>query len=205
MRLTYRFVRFLARLIFVVVYGFKVKGADKIPMQGRAIYAANHRSLLDPPAVGVALKREIRYLAKEELFRVPMLGYLIRHLGAIPIKRSKMDIDALRKATSLLENEQALVLFPEGHRSRNGEMQQGLGGVGYLASQTNSPVFPISIRNTYAGERKLFGRNKIEIIVGDRIIYEEPQDNSRRAKHEAYQAFSNKIMKIIASMKANPI
>lgn len=202
MRFGYKCCALIVRYILKLLFGLEARGREKIPMRGRVIIAANHRSYLDPPILGSMLWREVRYLAKEELFKIPVLNWIISYLGAIPIKRSKLDLEALRRSTEILENGEALLVFPEGHRSRDGKLQQGLGGVGYLASQTNTDVYPVYIRNSRGSFRRIFKRQKIKVFIGDSIRLGDLPDADHLSKRQIYMAISDEIMKHISAMEA---
>ncbi len=202
MRLTYRFCIFTIRWVIRIVFGLEVRGLEKIPKQGRAIIAANHQSYLDPPVIGSNIRRELKYLTKEELLRIPILGGFLRYIGCIPVRRSSLDLEALRRAARILEGDEALLLFPEGHRGRTEGLRPGLGGVGFLASQTNSDVYPIYLENTRGSWKRLIKREKIQMIVGDPIRFSQYQNLTSGKKSEAYRAFSEEVMNQIAAMKA---
>lgn len=202
MRLTYWFCAFGVRWIIKILFGLKARGLEKIPKKGRVILAANHQSYLDPPLVGGTIRRELKYLAKEELFSIPVFRKIISHLGAIPIKRSKLDIESLKKSINLLESECALLLFPEGGRSLPNEFRQGFGGVGFLAHQTKADVFPIYLGNTRFSWKRLLLRKRITLTVGYPIRFDQIQEYHDKKRGDAYRAFSQKIMEKIAALKA---
>lgn len=202
MRFGYKCCALIVRSIVKLLFGLEVQGVEKIPLRGRVIIAANHQSYLDPPLLGSVLRREIRYLAKEELFKIAVLKWIIIYLGAIPIKRSKLDLEALRRSAEILENGEALLVFPEGHRSRDGKLRQGLGGVGYLASQTNTDVYPVYMRNIRGSFRRIFKRQKIQVFIGDPVRSEDLPNKDRLSRRQVYMAFSDEIMKRIAALEA---
>jgi len=109
------------------------------------LIASNHISFWDPPMVGSALPREVHFLAKEELFRTPGLGWLIRSLNSIPIRRGVADLSGLARALEVLRQGDALLLFPEGSRMRDGELHPPRPGVGMMAVQADVPIVPCYI------------------------------------------------------------
>lgn len=123
-------------------------GIEHIPANGAAVLACNHLSNLDPVLLAAACPRQINYLAKIELFRVPLLGSLIRRYGAIPLKRSASDPEAIRLAERVLEQEQVLALFPEGTRSRDHALKPFRFGAARLALKYNVPLIPAAIIGT---------------------------------------------------------
>jgi 1-acyl-sn-glycerol-3-phosphate acyltransferase len=149
----------LARLFM----GLKVEGHANIPRTGCLIIASNHISNWDPPVLGVAvaLRREVFYLAKEELFK-PSKFYslLIKKYNAIPIRRTTIDRKSIRKASFLLRKGRVIVIFPEGRRNKNPRegFLKPLPGVGYLALKSKAPIIPTYIENTAASMRALITR-----------------------------------------------
>ena len=146
----YRFVRwFLKNLYFRFTGGFEGLGAENIPAEGPIIVAPTHLSYLDPPAVAVGKKRELTFMAKEELFGVPVLGWMIRSVGSFPVRRGGSDTESIRQALAILEAGRSLLVFPEGTRG-NGEVLGDLNpGVAMLAKRTDAWVIPIAICGTH--------------------------------------------------------
>jgi 1-acyl-sn-glycerol-3-phosphate acyltransferase len=145
----YPFARWVCRCFFSLVYRWKVDGAHHIPADGPVIVCCNHIGNLDPPLVGSALQRKVHFMAKEELFRVPLLGRLIQALGAFPVKRGASDKRAIKQALTLLEQNRVLVIFPEGTRSKTGKLGDGRPGAAFLALKSNATVVPAAIIGPY--------------------------------------------------------
>lgn len=139
----------------------RVRGLDNIPATGPVLIVSNHVSELDPPTIGIsALPRRCHYLAKEELFRIPVLRRMIYRLGAFPVDRGGADRRAIRIAREVLARGDVLLMFPEGRRQRDGIMRPGLPGAGSLALEPGVTVVPAAIWGTqdYLGPgRVLFG------------------------------------------------
>ena len=125
----YAFLKPVAVFLMRAWFGLRVKGAEHVPARGPALIVSNHQSILDPPVIGGAARRQIYFLAKAELFRIPMFGSLIRALHARPVRREGSDPGALRTAAQLLGEGKALLIFPEGTRSLNGRLGEGKPGV----------------------------------------------------------------------------
>ncbi|HEX2998811.1 MAG TPA: lysophospholipid acyltransferase family protein, partial [Armatimonadota bacterium] len=136
----YLFVRKLLWRLFRLFGRIQVEGGQYVPATGSVILAPNHQSLCDPPVVGAAVLRPLFFMAKEELFRIPLLGWQIRHLNAFPVRRNAADRAALRHAEHLLAAGEAVVIFPEGYVSKTGEMQEFHSGVALIALRTGAPV-----------------------------------------------------------------
>jgi len=133
-------------ILFCLLFRLEVRGREHIPRRGAALVAANHTSFLDPPLVGRAFfPRPLRYVARVSVFETPVIGWLVRHLGAIPLEHEGFAI-ALRDVVSLLRQGEAVLIFPEGTRSPDGRLQAGKAGIGFLARKAGCPVIPVSIR-----------------------------------------------------------
>jgi 1-acyl-sn-glycerol-3-phosphate acyltransferase len=160
MNLVYPIVRNGCRAAFLTAWRMRIIGQERVPLSGPLIVAANHVSNLDPPVLGAALPRPIYYMAKAELFRIPVLGPLIAQLRAFPVERSKGDISAIRRAVEVLKMGAALGIFPEGGRNRDGHNRIH-SGVALLASLTGAPVLPVYI----GGTTERFAR--ITVVFGE--------------------------------------
>jgi len=187
--LIYWFSHFLLSRFLRIFYGFKVIGLENFPIDGPVLVASNHRSNMDPVAVGCALRREIHYLAKEELFKIPILNWIIRQWKAFPIKRGGADRQAIKTALGILQQGKVVGVFPEGTRSKTGELGQPQSGVGLLAIKGNCLVVPLVL----LGTQKLFG--PITVKIG------QPLDFSRKeGERVKAEEVSRQIMEGIAKL-----
>ncbi|MDR0485852.1 MAG: 1-acyl-sn-glycerol-3-phosphate acyltransferase [Elusimicrobiota bacterium] len=155
----FRFGRTLFRIMFKVLCRWHIEGGENIPKTGGAIIAPNHQSFFDPPLTGSAMRRPLNFMAKEELFKVPILGFCIKRTNAFPVKRGAQDLSAMRKAFSLLKSGRLLLMFPEGTRSKNGQIGKARAGAGMVSCKAQVPLLPVKIENT----NKLFRLKKIKI------------------------------------------
>lgn len=167
----YRLGRVLFRLLFAVCYRWEVEGTEHIPKQGPVVVCPNHIHNLDPPLVGSAIDRKVHFMAKEELFRVPILAPLIRRLGAFPVRRGSGDRKALKKAIEILQEGKVLAIFPEGTRSRDGRLGKAHPGAALIALKGNANIVPAAIIGPY----RFFG--KIRIVFGPPFRLECPPGN----------------------------
>lgn len=144
----YAVVRVLAAVLLRFWFRVRVSGADRIPEEGPAIIAPNHKNFLDPFFVGIATGRHVRYMAKAGLLKGP-LGWLLLRLGAFPVRRGQADAEALDTARAIIADGGLVVLFPEGTRV---EEADALGsphhGAGRLAVQTGAPIVPAAVSGT---------------------------------------------------------
>lgn len=180
-----------------------VEGWENVPKEGPLIFVANHLSNMDPPIVAALTGRKPGFLAKEELFRVGMFSYLLRLYGAHPLKRGTSDVRALRWATQRLSRmDGALILFPEGTRSRNGEgLRKALPGAAHLALKTRATIVPIGLTGTERLQnmfKVLAPRSKQKIKIGKPFRLAEPSPD--RPSREHAEAITTEIMVRIARL-----
>ena len=138
------------RLCGTLLFDLKVQGIRNIPLTGGVLIVANHQSYLDPPLIGSQIPRATSYLGKSELFDSPFRNWLYRRMGAFPVRQGEGDISAVREAINRLKEGKALVLFPEGSRSEDGELQPVQPGVGLIARRAGVPVVPCVIDGSFA-------------------------------------------------------
>lgn len=187
-------VFYLGRWMFAVTYRLiwrrSVVGHENIPLSGGVIIAPNHVSLADPPLVGSAMRRPLFFMAKKELFDVPVLGFLIKRTNAFPVRRGHNDFSAIRTAEKLLKEGNCLLMFPEGTRSKDGGFGIPRSGCGMVACHSQKPVIPVRIVNSFF----LRSFKKLSVIFG-RPIYPP-----KKYTKETYQIFSDQIMEEIKKL-----
>ena len=147
----YTFARAVVRVIAHIRYRLRFEGLENVPEGRGFLLCSNHISMFDPILVAIRIKPRCYFMAKEELFRFRPFGALIRALGAFPVSRGKGDTAAIDRAVSLVKDGKALVIFPEGHRSKDGKLLELKSGAVVIASQTGGDILPCIIRK---GERK---------------------------------------------------
>ncbi len=167
----YRFGRILLLGIVHILYRYRVVNADLVPRTGPLLLASNHVHNFDPPIIGISTPRFVHFMAKEELFRSQWFGRLIKWLGAFPVKRGAGDMGAMRQAITVPKSGGCLVVFPEGHRSRDGRVGKGQPGAAFIARRAECPVVPVAIIGNY----RLF--RPLTIRFGQPII-PEPDDTN---------------------------
>jgi 1-acyl-sn-glycerol-3-phosphate acyltransferase len=146
----YLIVRAIVQPVFHLYFRMRRLGMEHVPRTGPVIFAANHRSFLDPFVIGTLTRRPVYYVAKKELFAHPVAGWLLNRLGAFPIDRGAGDQQAMDTARRVLERGDCVVIFPEGTRKRPGPLGMPRRGVGRLALQTGAPVVPVAVFGTEA-------------------------------------------------------
>jgi 1-acyl-sn-glycerol-3-phosphate acyltransferase len=170
--------------------------------EGPAILASNHASYIDPPLVGVACRREIYYLARKSLFEKPVFGPLIARVNAFPVDRDRGDVAAVRAILQILKAGKRVVVFPEGTRSSDGNLQPAKAGVGLIIAKSLAPVVPIRIFGSYAalprsGGIRLFA--PVTLVVG-KPLYFTKQDLGT-GERSVYQGLSDRVMAAIAALE----
>ncbi len=150
---------------------YEINGLEHVPGQGPLIIAANHVSLWDPIVVGCAVPRQIIYMAKEELFKVPVLGWIVNRLGAFPVKRGQGDIGAIRKSLAVLKEGHVLGIFPEGTRSKSGDIQEALAGIALIMEKSKAPILPVKIFGTQGLLTQKKGN--IRVVIGKPIYIDD--------------------------------
>lgn len=198
----YAISRAICRILFKLLFRACIRGEENVPRWGPVLIAPNHVSFLDPVAVGTATRRRIRYMARDDLFTVPILGWVIKNLNSFPVKRDRPDPEAIKEALRVLKRGDALLVFPEGTRSPDGRLLPGQLGIGMLAWNSRATIIPTAI---IGSERALpvgakwIRRERIEVRFGKAISPKEfPEKRNRR---ETYQAISDKIMEEIRKLK----
>jgi len=141
----YAILRPLALALARLMFQLQARGAEHVPPRGSVLLVSNHSSLLDPALVGSACTRHLSFMAKAELFRIPLFGRLIAALNARPVRREGADSGALRAALHALQEGAALLVFPEGTRGAEGTLRAPKPGAALLAARSGAPVVPVFI------------------------------------------------------------
>ncbi|RLC40922.1 MAG: 1-acyl-sn-glycerol-3-phosphate acyltransferase [Candidatus Coatesbacteria bacterium] len=185
----------------VVLFRFRSYGIGNIPLVGPVIIASNHTSVFDPPLIANGQLRVLYYMAKSELFRNPLFRALIVSYGAFPVRRGEGDIRAMRIALKLLSKGRVVLVFPEGTRSKTGELNEGKEGAGMLVYKAKAKVIPTYIKNSnkILIPGKGFQLPKIEIWYGKPIEFGDLL--KRKPSKELYRVISQSIMDEVAKLK----
>ncbi|MBR5090340.1 MAG: 1-acyl-sn-glycerol-3-phosphate acyltransferase [Ruminiclostridium sp.] len=187
----YLFFRKLLSIFFHIKYRINVMHAENIPaMKGGYIIACNHQKYADPPMVAAVIRGKFSFMAKEELFKNPFFGWLIRRCGAFPVLRGSGDDAPIRDSVNALKNNRILVIFPEGTRSKDGVIGRMKSGVVLIASQSAVPVLPVCIR--YGGKRD------VDIDFGELIPAEELHidENDRRSMRRSAKRIGDSLLSL---------
>ena len=181
--------------LFRLAFRLRVGGVENIPTEGPTLFVANHISMWDPPMIGYALvsRRRVYFMAKSELFRVPVLGWVIRRTGAFPVERGGADRSAIRTAREVLDRGDALLMFPEGTRNTDGRIQPAWPGAGALGLADHVRVVPVAI----AGSNRRFG--PVRVSVGTPLDLSELPAGPRGGRS---QMAADRMMAAIGALRS---
>jgi 1-acyl-sn-glycerol-3-phosphate acyltransferase len=208
MNLSYRAGWHFFRAAFRFYFGWRVFDAAKVPLEGPVILACNHASFIDPPLVGAALPRPINYLARESLFKVPVLSAILRSWEVVPVDRDGGTGRGLKAILDRLNRGGAIILFPEGTRSSDGNLQPARSGIGLAVIKSKAPVVPVRVCGTF----EAYGRNvrfprprRVAVKYGDALSFgdlrKEAETCSKQRLKGIYQDVADQIMMQIAALE----
>jgi 1-acyl-sn-glycerol-3-phosphate acyltransferase len=208
MNLSYRLGWLGFRALYRFYFRWRVFNAERVPLEGPVILAANHASFLDPPLIGSGLRRGINYLARESLFRFPGMGALLRSWQVVPVDRDGGGAAGLKTILDRLLAGGAIILFPEGTRTRDGRLQPARSGIGLTVIKSDAVVIPVRTFGTF----EAYGRNQkfprpfpVAVKYGEPMRFEklraEAKNCSRARLKEIYQQIADEIMAAIAKLE----
>jgi 1-acyl-sn-glycerol-3-phosphate acyltransferase len=198
----YEFVRAVANWYFKTLYDYTQSGLEQIPKNGSVIFAANHVSFYDPPAIGSCHHRQINYFARDTLFR-GLFGKALVEIGTIPVARENAEVASLRAIFKSLKAGGAVAIYPEGTRSPDGQLMEPKAGAGMIACKSKATVIPTRIFGSY----EAFGRSDKIPKIGGRIhiAYGRPMTTEEidpgKPHPERYLEASRRIMARIANLE----
>ena len=193
----------LSRILAQIFFRFRILHRERMINSGPVLLAVNHQSYFDPPLAGNATDRPIYYLARRTLLDVPFLRWLLPKLNVIPVDQEGVDRRAIRQLIDVVKAGNGALVFPEGSRTIDGNLQPGMPGIGMVIAKTGAPVVPMRIFGAHealprgSGRPRLF--HPITVIVGQPIHFtrEEIEAHGR----EAYGRISQRVMDAIAEIK----
>jgi 1-acyl-sn-glycerol-3-phosphate acyltransferase len=198
----YQFGYKLSQFLAATLFDYKVVHRERIIERGGVILAMNHQSYLDPPLAGIACRREIHYLARKTLLEWPILGSIFPQLRVIPVNQERADMSALKTVIKLIRAGECTVVFPEGARTLDGQLQPAQPGLGLIIAKTLAPVVPMRI----FGAHEAFPRGgkphpfrPITLVVGEPIFF-TTADLAGATGRELYQRLSERVMERIAAI-----
>jgi 1-acyl-sn-glycerol-3-phosphate acyltransferase len=197
------------RALYKFYFGWRVYNPERVPLKGPVILACNHASFLDPPLVGAGLRRGINYLARESLFRFPVAGWVLRNWNSVPVDREGGGARGLKAILDRLLAGGAIILFPEGTRTRDGKLQPARSGIGLTVIKSQAPVVPVRVFGTFEayGRHVRFPRPRRHVAVnyGKPMLFEQLRAEAKTCSRERlkgiYQHVADEIMAAIARLE----
>jgi 1-acyl-sn-glycerol-3-phosphate acyltransferase len=198
------------RAAFGLYFRCRVYNPERVPLEGPVILASNHASFLDPPLVGSGLRRSINYLARESLFRFPPMGWLLHRWQVVPVDREGGGAKGLKAILDRLLAGGAIILFPEGTRTRDGHLQPARSGIGLTVIKSAAPVVPVRVFGTF----EAYGRHlslprprRVAVKYGQPMRFEqlraEAKTCSKPRLKEIYQQVADELLAAIARLEPN--
>jgi 1-acyl-sn-glycerol-3-phosphate acyltransferase len=208
MNLSYRCGWTFFRTMFALYLRWRVVGAENVPKTGGVILAANHASFLDPPIVGAGLDRDINYLARQSLFRFPIVKQILHSWNSVPVDRDGGGAKGLKIILDRLLGGAGIILFPEGTRTHDGQLQPAHAGIGLIVAKSEAPVVPVHVFGTF----EAWGRNhkvprpkKVIVRYGQPMRFEKLRAEAKTCTKDRlkkiYQEIADEIMAAIAALQ----
>ena len=194
----YRLARVILTIPLLVFYRFRAIGVDIVPAQGPVILAPNHFSFFDHFFIAVVMRREVQFMAKSQLFRPPLLDFILTHGGTFPVRRGQKDEEAFVTAHSILDRGGTVLMYAEGGRSRSKRLGEPKPGLGRLVLESGVPVIPIAIHGSQHLREAKRGRlsPKVTVHYGEPITYQQVEHPTR----EQAQEVANEVFERVKAM-----
>src|SRR5262245_6315584 len=198
---TYPFVRALVTLPTLLLFRTRAIGVKNVPRSGALILAPNHFSQMDHFFTGLYLRRQIRFMAKSQMFGTPVLTYVYSHGGVFPVRRGHHDEEAFKTAFTILGREEMLLMYAEGGRSRTGELGDVKPGIGRIALESGAPVVPVAIHGSAKVRRwKRLRFPKVTVQFGEPLHFPTEEEPSRDRQVEVAEPIFAPVPEIYAQL-----
>ncbi len=199
MHWVYYFGRGLIRILVFPFASWEVKGRENVPHSGPVLIVCNHLHIADPPIVAASIPLKCILMAKEDLWQNGWSRFWVENFGAFPVKRGGVDREAIRHAEEWLKRGVSVVMFPEGKRSHNAQMQPALPGAALIASRVGVPILPVAITGTDKFrnlKRSFFHHPKMTVNIG--MPFNPPSTDGKLSKEQRNQLIKSIMLKIAA-------
>lgn len=208
MKISYWIGWLFFRVSYWICFGWRAYNPERVPRTGPVILASNHASFVDPPLVGIPLKRPLNFLARSTLFRFPGVGATLRSWQAVPVDREGGGGAGLRAILDRLLEGGAILLFPEGTRTKDGKLQSSRSGIGLAVIKSDAPVVPVRVFGTFEafGRHLRFPcRHPIAVKYGQPLLFAELRAEARLCSKprlkQIYQEVADEIMAAISKLE----
>jgi 1-acyl-sn-glycerol-3-phosphate acyltransferase len=182
---TYTFARIVLTLPTILIYRLRVVGLENVPRRGALVLAPNHFSQMDHFFIGARLRRKVRFMAKSQMFGPPVLTYIYKHGGVFPVRRGHHDEEAIETAREILRQEEMLLVYAEGGRSRSRELGNPKPGIGRIALESGAPIVPVAILGSAAVRSwKRLRFPKVTVQFGEPLAFPVESSSSRERQLE---------------------
>jgi len=199
------------RALFSFYFRWRLFNAERVPLAGPVILAPNHCSYIDPPLVGAGVRRQISFLARDNIFHVPILASILRSWEVVPVDRDGGTGRGLKEILHRLEQGGAIILFPEGTRSRHGDLNPARSGIGLTVIKSGAPVVPARVfgtRDAFGPHHRLPRPRRLAVKYGKPMWFQalraEAANCSKQRLKEIYQQVADEIMAEIARLEPRP-
>jgi len=198
---TYPLVRAIVSLPTLLIYRTRAIGVENVPKSGALILAPNHFSQMDHFFVGLYLRRQVRFMAKSQMFGPPVLTYIYKHGGVFPVRRGHGDEESMKTALTILEQGGMLLVYAEGGRSRSGELGEVKPGIGRIALESGAPVVPVAIQGSEKVRSwKRFRFPKVTVQFGEPIELPTEAAPSRERQLEVAERIFAPVREMYAGL-----
>jgi len=199
----YTFIRFIGFLLFKIFFRLGIFGRENFPKDGPVIVTPNHVSFLDPIIVGIGAPRKLNYLARDTLFRSRSFAKFLWLINVSPIKRETGDVNAFKLALNRLAQKKPVLIFPEGTRSRDGNLQEPKSGIGFLQLTSGATILPCYVKGSMEAwpRHSRFPRpRRVSVYFGRPLKFNERFSGDKK---ERYMYIARQVMLAIGELKKN--
>ncbi len=204
-RIWYQGIRICLRFTAAIVYRIRVSGAQNIPPRGAVLLVANHQSHLDPPLIGCCSRRQMSYFARASLFRFAPFGWFIGSVGAVPVDIERSPLSGIRETLKRLKDDEMVLVFPEGSRTFDGEIQPFKPGFVALAIRSRATVLPVAIEGAFDAwprKNRFPGLGRIHVHFGEPIHTDQM---GKSDENELQELVEQKVRECQALLSARPV
>jgi 1-acyl-sn-glycerol-3-phosphate acyltransferase len=199
-------IQFILRFVFTVWLRYRARGIENVPPRGGGLIVANHQSFLDPLLIGLPLSRPVSYVARDTLFPVPFIGWVLRNTYVMPIKREAASSATIRAAVERMQQGYLVGIFPEGTRCRQGEVGEFRPGFAAIVRRAKLPIYPVAIAGAHeAMPRGIWWlkRRTVTVVFGDALPADEVERYCQRGQEERLIALArDRILALHAEAEA---